>query len=644
MVALRMLPLLAAAGVLFLAASVGVSSAPGGELLDNGGFEDAVDGVPVAWTALSGTLRQVQEPAPAEGSYAGQLTCDATGSGQVRQAVEVGAGGVYSFSGLVWKNDPVVKWVELRIYWQDASGAELSRDLSRLTGDDPSFRSRSLGPVTAPEGAVRAHAIVLVQCAEAGGTIYLDDMSFEEVSPPPTATATPSPSSVPSAQATVTPPPSATPAPSATPPPTATGVPTPSHGLLVNGGFEAAVDGVPVGWLKYGGALSQVQSPVRSGSAAGSFVSETGSTKWIYQVVPVQAGAWYTLEGYVYLNDPGVLSSYLRVSWYATGDGSGSALSTTDSTLRLEGPAPAFRYLTTGPVQAPPGARSAAARAMLAPASAAHATIFLDDVSFASTGPATPTPIPSATAAPQASAAPEGAATGPLPPRSEVRGAASRLTPREEVSPFAVKINEVLPGPGVDAVHEWMELYNAGPEPVSLDGWTIADNLSADPLPALVLPPGGFAVIAGSNFEDGRLGNGLNDEGDRLILRDAAGLLVDAVSYGEDTGVFDPPAPAVGVGHSLERSPPGRDTDTAADFIDNAHPTPGYGLAAARGTPSATATRMSRVSSIAPVPRKASSGGRWWLWPLVGGLLLGGAGASAATLIRWRRARRGIAA
>ncbi len=183
---------------------------------------------------------------------------------------------------------------------------------------------------------------------------------------------------------------------------------------------------------------------------------------------------------------------------------------------------------------------------------------------------------------------PEASAEEPAPDRSVPQ--AERLSEvlsqavSAERSPYQVKINEVLYDPaqsGDEAGNEWLELYNAGSEPVDLGDWTISDNGAGDRLPPLTLPPGAFVVIAASEafrstypafdgsllaLDGDKIGNGLADKGDRLILRDSAGRLADALSYGEDDTILSPPAIAVASGHSLERSPPGHDTDSAADF------------------------------------------------------------------------------
>jgi hypothetical protein len=158
-----------------------------------------------------------------------------------------------------------------------------------------------------------------------------------------------------------------------------------------------------------------------------------------------------------------------------------------------------------------------------------------------------------------------------------------------------VVINEVLydaASPGSDSDAEWVELYNRGDVDVDVAGWTLRDGSSVDVLPSLVVPAGGFAVVAASELfrrtyprysgplaiVAGRLGNGLGNDGDALHLTDASLSLTDAVSWGDDVAAFDPPVDDVPAGHSIERRTPGGDTDSAADFIDNESPSPGMGM------------------------------------------------------------------
>jgi hypothetical protein len=193
--------------------------------------------------------------------------------------------------------------------------------------------------------------------------------------------------------------------------------------LLSNGGFEVAEAGRPAGWRTQGGVLGQVASPVHGGRFAAAFASASDSTKWAYQTVPVEALGWYELDGYVSHNDPRIEGALLRVSWYASADGSGSAISSADSSAELVDAAAGYRYLTTGPLQAPPGARSAKARVLLRPRSSAGAVIYIDDVAFWPTDP-----LAVAAAAERAAASGRSGSRSGGRARSGVQGAAGAST------------------------------------------------------------------------------------------------------------------------------------------------------------------------------------------------------------------------
>ena len=141
---------------------------------------------------------------------------------------------------------------------------------------------------------------------------------------------------------------------------------------------------------------------------------------------------------------------------------------------------------------------------------------------------------------------------------------------------------------------------------MELTDWTISDNVSTDVIsPTVTIPVGGCLVVAASEdfytnypdftgdivfIADGKIGNGLGNTDDRLILKDSEGTVIDQMSYGTDTMAFDPPCPDVEAGHSLERSPANVDTDTAADWIDQEFPNPG---SVTVPTPTSTATPTS---------------------------------------------------
>ncbi len=107
--------------------------------------------------------------------------------------------------------------------------------------------------------------------------------------------------------------------------------------------------------------MSASGATISEGDLSATMLSRTESTKWLYQAVSVEGGAFYQLRAMGLKNDPAAREVLLRVSWYASDDGSGSQLSTVDSSELAEG-SPEFVALDTGPVRAPPEARSVPSR------------------------------------------------------------------------------------------------------------------------------------------------------------------------------------------------------------------------------------------------------------------------------------------
>ena len=98
----------------------------------------------------------------------------------------------------------------------------------------------------------------------------------------------------------------------------------------------------------------------------------------------MEGDSYYRLQAMALKNDPEVREVLLRLSWYASSDGSGSQLSTVDSSALAED-SPEFVALDTGPVRAPPEARSAKVRLLLRPKSATSVVVYFDDVRFEGT-------------------------------------------------------------------------------------------------------------------------------------------------------------------------------------------------------------------------------------------------------------------
>ena len=489
-------------GLIFAVSILGPPPVVGVELLTNGGFESGADG----WLTLS-QLEVVASPVHS-GERAGRFSGDGMPSSHdVFQWVDVEPSASYEFSGWVLANDANVQQVYLRIVWYDAGSEDVGThdSLAPLTGTDQAYRFLTTGPVVSPASAAQARVMVRV-LTNGAFVVYLDDLSLmgPEVTPTPspTVTSTPSPTVTPTATPTPTPTPTptvtpdpepavtstpsptvtptaaprvtptatptvtptATPTPTPTPTPTVTPDPgpavTPDPGpavfpWLVNGGFEEVrEDGTPYGWRKFGGSISASEARRVEGVRSLLLQSETFSTKWAYQTVSVDGGFWYEAGAMAFSPD-GETSVFLRISWYESEDGSGEALSASDSPV-LSGTSD-FRKLSTGPMLAPAGARSAKVRLMLRPASGAATMAYFDAVTLEGVAPpptgsagVSPTPGPSRTATPTPTAT-----VTPTP--SPTVTPTATLTPTPTVTPN--------PEP---AVFPW--LVNGGFEEVREDG------------------------------------------------------------------------------------------------------------------------------------------------------------------------------
>ena len=130
--------------------------------------------------------------------------------------------------------------------------------------------------------------------------------------------------------------------------------------------------------------------------------------------------------------------------------------------------------------------------------------------------------------------------TGPAPP-----------VPRPT---YALFISEVLADPPGDANRdgrhdpyedEFIELYNAGADTISLASWWLGDTASLNDYfrfpPGAFIAPGSYAVIFGGGnpagftvpvyTADGTIGDGLTDSGEAIYLIDKTGGIVTRVSH-----------------------------------------------------------------------------------------------------------------
>lgn len=403
--------------------------------------------------------------------------------------------------------------------------------------------------------------------------------------------------------------------------------------LLLNGGFE-------LGREPWSGPFTIVSTPTHGESSRAAGLSGVGY-KVIQQNVDVQAGAGYRLTAWVYMYNPPPISDYSRLclDWLNESGLLGTNCSSSNSVDRAY-----YWLLSIGSVLAPPGARSV--RVKLEWSGGTGAAAYYDDASLIKVSEppptATPTRTPTVTFTPTPSATRTGTPTRTATPThtASPTGTAtttSTVTRTRTVTPTAVPahlltINELVfhPRPIVGTVtpearREWVEFYNASTQPINLAGWMLGDGEESEHLPTLVIPPKGYAILAGSmaaflsdypafsglvaEMPDGSLGNGLNNEGDSLTLWDSMGRLVDQISYGNDATAFDPPCPAVPAGHSLEREPAGYDTDRASDFVEREEPSPG-GTPALTPTATSTETAAPTVTSTptqTPTPTETAS-------------------------------------
>lgn len=190
-----------------------------------------------------------------------------------------------------------------------------------------------------------------------------------------------------------------------------------------------------------------------------------------------------------------------------------------------------------------------------------------------------------------------------------------------------IRISEFMPRP-LSGEPEWVELINDGTEAVDLSGWKIGDSHANRPLWGAI-EPGARVVfsdgpLADANGEvrllEGRIGNGLNNDGDRLALIGPDGAVVAAIEYG------GPALPTPAAGSSLALTP--------QVWVVNVAPSPG-------GSSVSPALEASNVSvevverspaPVAPIAElQAESGINPWMIVSagLGGLLI------ALVLRRW---------
>lgn len=665
----------------------------------NGGFEGWSGGEPQSWNA---NVPIAEETARV---ISGSSVSVSLGSGNARiqhsaLAIEASA----ALSASVQLSGPSTAQARIELEFLDDGFLPINVVTGPLVFGTEGWSAATNQAIAPPNAAFLQFRITVT----GSGQLFLDDATLNAEAPPPTPvpTATPTPTETPPGTASPTPTPTSdngggaptriatatrTPAEtrSATPTkePTSTRTPTPrpiiersptqplptstptlrpgssSGGMLANGDFEVVSDGKPAYWEKFGGTMLASGDAAR-GTYAGCLQSDTSSTKWLYQVVPVEGGAWYSAAAQGRIT--GSAEAMVRVSWYASADGSGSQRDQSESNLTSSS---GWTALSTGPVQAPDDAQSARVRLVVRPAG--NATACFDDAVFVSSAAPPQTPVPStapgqtplpsqpratSTARATATSRPQAASTST--PRN---GAPATILPAAALIPgsSALRISELMSDPlqsGRDADFEWVELVNVGSEPVDLAGWQLADGTASTSLGEWTVPPGGYLVVHGpgaslpadiAKLELPLIGNGLGNTGDLLRLSAPGGDVVDEISYGDNARVFDPAPSVPGAGQTLGVTDPLADP-ASENWAITLRPTPGEpNVFPAKSTGTAVAARPGTVEAAGQETGERSAlllqddeddGGSITPWIVLGGLAGISAGIAGAAL--WPRIKK----
>lgn len=147
-------------------------------------------------------------------------------------------------------------------------------------------------------------------------------------------------------------------------------------------------------------------------------------------------------------------------------------------------------------------------------------------------------------------------------------------------APDHVVINEVSPIGSSSA--EWVELYNPTQASIDVKNWSLTDKDNSSDIfqTNASIPSHGFAVVITNDsvvnttslsttvitLGTQTIGNGLNDNGDSLILKDNNQAVIDSMSYGNILLPLDLHLLTIGQEQTLQRFPNGQDTDTAGDW------------------------------------------------------------------------------
>jgi Lamin Tail Domain len=566
----------AAASVCFLVVAAlvaGLQPANSGtptNVLQNPGFESGL----VSWTSIEGLATTNTTPGLVRsGSQSALVTTAISGRGSIRQSGPAFPGTWQAEVYTQPTSDGPVIILEVEFF--DASFVRLLSQSDLEFASSGSFTQLGF-TVTAPAGTTSFDFTLSVESDPGVSAAFDDAFLGGEGDPNPTPTETPTPPETP------------TPTPTTTPDdgdddgePDEDDLDSPllPSSYLRNGNFEFADDGISRHWRSEGGTILRSDTLARSGSFAGRAMGNLSTPIVISQTVRLSTVGPRRFSVFALGSPPGG-TVQLEIQWLMTATQTAGPPIVGDL-VRLDG----VGYQEVFVVSAPPPRAAGAVLRIRVTNGHTGSDVFLDDASWR--GSVTTPAAGSSSPPDQPDTHADSQGAEPLDPSLSAPDPAT-LVPSDS----QVLISEFLyaPAPGGS---EWVELYNAGDEPIVLSGWSLFDNFEGFELAAHVLAPGAYLTVLSSGAlptglrsglmsPTGTIGNGLANDGDRVLLLDASGRLVDALSYGDDGSVFSPALSLSSEGLSLSRRAGNPDTDAASDF-EEASPTPGRGLLAFTG-------------------------------------------------------------
>jgi hypothetical protein len=551
-------PVLAALAIVALTLLIQVVDVESGadNVLVNPGFEDGLTG----WQGLEGSF-QVQSSNVRTGQNAARVI---TGqASQIARFVQEGSAFLGEWDATIFVSSAANGTLAtLVLEFQDANNVLLLDESTTLQAPTVGFQDLSLS-LTAPPGTTNYRFLVEFRDSPNAIADFDDAFLAGVAAPPPTATSTP------------------------TPPETPTPSPTPDGGgddddeeaelaaslYLRNPTFEIEEDGLSRHWQAEGGRVLYTQTLARSGFAAGHAVGNLSTPITIRQTVRLLNENTRRFAVYALASPPGG-TVQLEIQWLIMADQPIAEPVRTDP-VALDG----VGYQEISLVSTPPPRAAGAILTITVVNGSMGDNVRLDDASWRTSRSLT--------------SRNDSGDTDGAKPGGGSSGEPSTTSRPADLNALVDSTSDVLITEVYYAAEsgeaEWIELRNAGEESVHLSGWTLFDNQGQLELDSTLLAPGGYFVVMSEGLmpstdsaflsPTGKIGNGLANDGDQLILLDESGAHVDAVSWGDDHAVFESDPPSAATGNSISRLAGAPDTDSPADF-QAAYPTPMRGLAA----------------------------------------------------------------